>query len=146
MSDVPPSIIRNETLFLQCNKFLQRALAILKPVCGRDLIEFIESKPTALQYYTLLNPNPSFYPLLFRLRGSLEELEEFQQCSAMMHRDPVISRHLDVTIGSTTIGARIGIRNGRYFILLATITSPLQLILNFLNFHPLVLTTISRLN
>ena len=35
MSAIPPQKMRNETLFLKCNEFLQQVLLLLRPISGR---------------------------------------------------------------------------------------------------------------
>ena len=88
-------------------------------MCGMEIVEFIESRPAERHdYYRLLNPDLCFYPLLFRNLGILKQLPEFQQCDTIMHEDPIISRHLDVIVGSTdAIGARMETWNYLFHIL-----------------------------
>src|SRR3954466_1943439 len=103
MSTNIPCKIRNGILFLKCKEFFQKALVPLRPICGREIVEFIQSRPVESRnyYYRLLNPDICFYPLLFRNREPLKQIPEFQQCDTIMHNDPIISRHLDVIVGST---------------------------------------------
>ena len=119
MSDVPSRKTKNEILFSKCNEFLQKALLFLRPICGREIIELIESKPDEhrKQYYRLLSPEPDFYPCLFRHREEIEKLPEFQQCSIIMHEDPVISKHFDTLVGNSTIGAHMETWNYVFHIL-----------------------------
>jgi hypothetical protein len=95
--------IKNEPLFSKCNQLLRKALLFLGPICGREIIELIESKPAEhhRQYYHLLNAEPDFYPFLDQHQERIKNLSEFQQCNIIMHQDPVVSKHLDTLVGST---------------------------------------------
>lgn len=97
--------IINTSFFDRCKNFVQYALKFLEPNIGvSNFILRHRPETQRERIYRLQNPQPDFYVLIFKYERNLKASQEFSDFDRIMHKDPILSKHVDTMVSSGTSG------------------------------------------